>query len=443
MILPLINISRYAFFCSEQVELLPNNHYHSKGLELRGRILDRNNRVLASSEGCERVYPFGECFEPVLGYANLQYDEDGLEKVLSDRLQGYPVPRNPWQAYLILNKRNRNGDDIVTSLDVDIQREAYNALRGYRGAAVVLDVNTGELLALASRPAYDPNYSSLKANWESLSKDDESPLFNRPLQVLYPPGSTFKVLVMAGALEDRLISVNEIFDCNGSMTIGDYELNCHGSVHGRINLLESLAYSCNVTFANLGQRLHMSGLRRWISCFRLDENFKYVPLASEMHVPEDSNLAAEAVTAIGQADTMVSPLHMARLAATIARGGEDIEPTLILRQLRGNKVVWRGDKDRKRHKVVSSVTAAAVARAMRLTVTGGTASACNGGTYSMAGKTGSAENPQGDTHAWFIGYAPVDNPRLAVAVILENAGGGGKHAAPVAKEIIENTLPIY
>lgn len=439
LVLPLVNISRYACLDNEELLRHPRNHYGAAESDLLGSIVDRQGRPLAFMKEGERRYPLGPAAGPLLGYCNPVYGLAGLEAQLSERLQGFSVPRSLNQALLLWDKRDRRGDDLQLTIDSQLQRRAYEALAGRRGAAVLLEVPTGEILAMASRPAYDPNFSALKRDWARLTRDPQAPLVERAGQGMYPPGSVFKPLIMAAALEEGLTNPQAHFDCQGRAQVGNFVLNCHDR-HGMLSLAQALAYSCNVAFADLGMRLGMERIRQWMRTFQMEGRLSAVPGAVTAKLPEASNPSAPAETAIGQADTLVSPLNMARLAAIIARGGLDIEPRLLKAQVReGEEIIWQPPWPQPR-RVLSAQSAQLVAQAMLLTVEEGTGTAAQVAGVQVAGKTGSAENPHGATHAWFIGYAPAQKPRYAVAVILENAGGGGRYAAPCAQKILKAAL---
>ncbi|MGM9997969.1 MAG: peptidoglycan D,D-transpeptidase FtsI family protein [Candidatus Bruticola sp.] len=438
-------MARYGVFDSDGLRNNEHNPANTGNWSLLGRILDRSLSPLAFNKDGVRRYPLGEKAANVTGYANPKYSRVGLESALADRLQGFSVPRSPSEAIMLAKKKDRCGDDVVTSIDSKLQVASYDALAGYKGAAVVLDVRNGDILAMASRPSYDPNFSSLDSNWQAINTDNEdAPLFDRAKQGSYPPGSVIKPLVMAAAIEEGVAQWNYTFYCEGGVMFGDFYLKCTGN-HGQITLRNSLVYSCNATFGELGMRLGMSRLCNWMHKFKLDCPMPMVPGAVPAVLPKLTSPSAPAEAAIGQADTLVSPLHMARVAAIIARDGADIEPRLLRGQIRsdndGYRTVWQCPEG-KREQVVPQETAALVKLAMVGVVEEGTGRAAQIPGITIAGKTGSAENPHGETHAWFIGFAPVDEPRVCVAVVLENAGGGGAYAAPVAGTILQEALRI-
>lgn len=433
---PVVNLTRFQVLEADDLAKRPDNSRRLEDLSLRGRILDRGGEALALTKGRQRVYPLGEVTGPLLGYLTSRLGSAGLEQMLEKRILGRPIPRTPAEALRQLDQGSRKGDDVVLTLDRALQKSAYALLEGHRGAAVVLDVETGEILAAASRPSFDP--AQLEKQWDRLRVDKAAPLVERVTQGLYPPGSTFKIVTMAGGLADGKTQMSETFLCTGSMDAGHFILN-DNAVHGSVSLEQAFVVSCNVTFGTLGSRLGKQGLRTWMEAFGLLDPLPLVPGASPARPPESDAPSVGAEAAIGQADLLVSPLGMARVAATIARGGYDLPPRLVKAQVRGGKTVWQPEAPES-----VQVLAPEVVRALQASMVGVVARGTGRGAavpgVQVAGKTGTAENPHGAPHAWFVGYAPADNPKVAVAVILENTGGGGAFAAPVASRLLEAAL---
>ncbi len=454
LLLPLINVVRYAIFDADNLSSHKNHPNYNDNWKLMGCILDRNLSPLAFSKAdykaenkgmMPRSYPLGECAANVIGYNCSEYSSVGLEDDLADKIRAFNVPRTPWEAVRLWNKPDRSGDDVVTTLDVSLQTKIFNYMVGYRGAAVVIDIKNGDILAMVSLPSYDPNNLRAEGYWEKINRDNDAAcLLDRAKQGYYPPGSVFKPLIMAACLEEGLARWNETFHCDRGFWAGNYFISCLGD-HGDITLNEALTYSCNAAFGRLGMAMQMPKIRAWMKKFKLDQKMAFVPGAVPARLPESDTVSAPAEAAIGQADTLVSPLHMARIAAVIARDGIDIEPRLLRGQIRtsakGMYTVWKCPEG-KSERIISADTASLVALSMRNVVREGTGMAAQIPEVPVAGKTGSAENPHGATHAWFIGYAPAGRPHYAVSVIVENRGGGGVVAAPVAKYILEEALKL-
>lgn len=433
---PVVNLTRFQVLEADRLARRPDNSRRLEDLSLRGRLLDRAGEPLALTKNRERVYPLGEVTGPLLGYLTGRLGSAGLEAALEERTLGRPVPRTPAEAFRQMTRGDRKGDDVVLTLERSLQETAYGLLEGYRGAAVVLDVPTGEILAVASRPSFDP--ARLEADWDKLRVDPSAPLVERGTQGLYPPGSTFKILVMAGALADGKTRMDEGFTCTGSMDAGNFILQ-DNATHGYVTLEQALVVSCNVTFGTVGLRLGAEGIRKWMEACGLLEPSPLVPGAAEARPPLGKAPSVAAEAGIGQADLLLSPLAMARVTAALARGGVDLEPRLVKAQTRGGKVTWQPEAAEPR-RVLPPEVAEAVRGAMGLVVERGTGRAAAVPGVAVAGKTGTAENPHGEPHAWFVGYAPARDPQVAVAVILENAGGGGAFAAPVASRLVEEAL---
>jgi len=433
---PVVNLTRLQVLRSEELFSRPDNTRTLEDLSLRGSLLDRAGQPLAQSQEGRRTYPLGPLTGPLLGYMTGRLGSAGLEASLEARTAGYAVPRTPMQAWSLVARGERRGDDVVLTLHRDLQKLAWDLLEGSRGAVLVLDIPTGEILAVASRPSFDP--ANLEADWERLRVDPSAPLIERGTQGLYPPGSTFKILTMAGALADGRTRADELFACTGSMDAGNFILH-DNATHGQVRLEEALVVSCNVTFATLGQRLGVGGLRRWMEEFGLMEALPLVPNAAEARPVHSGAPSAAAEAGIGQADLLVSPLAMARVTATVARGGIDLEPRLLRAQTRRGQVTWRPAPPRSR-RVLSQAVAEEVRQAMAAVVARGTGGAAALPGVAVAGKTGTAENPHGAPHAWFVGFAPASQPEVAVAILLENAGGGGAHAAPLASRLFQAAL---
>ncbi|WP_066638737.1 peptidoglycan D,D-transpeptidase FtsI family protein [Desulfolucanica intricata] len=411
--------------------------YFEKSIH-RGGIYDRSGEVLAYSEkegSRKRVYPKGAFTAPVIGFISERYGRSGIESAADRYLLGITTGGRFDKFISRISNKDLKGYDLVLTLDASIQELAMNLLGQRKGAVVVLNPQNGDVLALASSPTFDP--SQIDAQWSNLSKNPDSPLLNRATQGAYPPGSTFKIITEAAALTDSSEVAGRDFNCPGYLSINGFKLK-DNAVHGRIDLTEALAVSCNTTFAELGLTLGDKKLVNGAKAFGFgqDPGLEIPVRVSTISSGKELAGAKLAATAIGQGEVLASPLQMALAAAAVANNGIIMKPHLIseVRDGAGN-VIYRY-KTGEWLNAVTRPVAEEIKRGMEEAVTAGTAkkAAING--IRVAGKTGSAENPNGPTHAWFIGFAPVENPKLAVAVIVENAGSGGNVAAPVARDII-------
>lgn len=346
----------------------------------------------------------------------------------------------------------RRGRNIWLTLDVEVQRAAEEALGDRPGAVVALDPETGDVLAMASHPRYDPNLFSRTVPsrlWRRLS-GPARPLQNRAISCLYEPGSVFKIITAAAALEGGDVSLHETFHCSGAFRLGGWQMRCwKRDGHGTVDFLRGFGQSCNVMFATLGRRVGPDALAAMARRFGLGQRTGVdLPEEAEGLVPTPGwkrrvrkqpwYPGDTPQMAIGQAQTLVTPLQVAREAAAVANGGYLVTPRVIAR-IEGEDA--KAGLPPKRSLHLSVDTLAALRAGMEAVVAeGGTAHRVWSADYGIAGKTGTAQNPRGKPHAWFAGYAPTDRPRLAVAVIVENAGGGAAVAAPIARHVFDALL---
>lgn len=405
----------------------------------RGSIIDDKGNVLAEtgSDG-QRHYPYGEVMAPVTGYNGDKIGSAGIEAHANRELLGLTADMGRLGPISQLLQADR-GNDVHLTIDADVQQAAYKALQGRKGAIVVLDANTGGVIAMVSQPSYDPN--NIETEWKALSQAESSPLLNRAVQGLYPPGSTIKPLIADEALSTGTVTESDTFDCTGALDVGGGQTikDSSGEVHGRLNIREAIAESCNYTFGTIGMRLGDEKLKDAFHRFGFDREIGGDVLMTKSHLPEFGKLGRgdQAQTAIGQSSLLVTPMHMALLAAAFANGGTIMKPYLI------DKVVTPGGMTIATTSPTTWLTATTPDMAARIEsymagVTDhgtGTAARVNG--ITVVGKTGTAENSSGKEHAWFIGSAEVGGRRAAFAIIVENGGSGGRVAAPIARRIIE------
>ncbi|GAC1441556.1 MAG: penicillin-binding protein 2 [Vulcanimicrobiaceae bacterium] len=412
----------------------------------RGAIVARDGTVLARSTARGRVYPLGRNLAHVLGYASARYGTTGLEDAFDRDLSARPVASDPFaQIRALLGSAAPApaipGATVVTTIDPRVQATLYTALSAYpRAAGIALDPRTGAVLALASVPSYDP--ASIDADFATLVRDPRSPLLDRSVDGLYPPGSTFKIFTAAAALEAGVISPSSTFEDPGSLVIGKFTVEDNErEVTGTQDLAGAFALSSNVDFAQIAARL---GVERWyaaVARWRLGERVAFALPTVRDRIPTRDSVSPSVLAQLsfGQADLLVTPLRMALVGATIASGGTTPAP-YIVRALRrsGHDVVVASTRS-----LTSPITpqvAAQVRDLMVATVRRGTGTAAALPNVVVAGKTGTATNPAGRSHAWFVAFAPAEQPRIAVAIVVENAGYGGTIAAPIARKVIATAL---
>ncbi|MFZ5649431.1 MAG: peptidoglycan D,D-transpeptidase FtsI family protein [Bacillota bacterium] len=442
---------------------------------VRGTIYDRNGKVLAEDKVVsgvkKRVYPRGSETAHLLGFVSQQYGRTGLESALDGHLLAMDDAGRVQAAIDRMLGRQVYGYNVTLTVDAGLQRLALNMLGGRSGAVVALDPRTGAVLAMVSTPSFDPNTIDEVVRTESAVKDgktvqtrvtrydilktqtDSAPLLNRAARGLYPPGSTFKIITGAAALEGQ--RAGKTTDCKGNITVDGFVLKDNG-VHGQVDFAGAVAESCNSYFGELGLELGQDRIKKTARSFGFDIieydektgviKGSYPVVSGEISyspgtLPGNKMSAAElSSTAIGQGRTQVTPLQMALVAAGIANRGVIMRPYVIEEVTRRSGSVSRKAAPVELNTAVSRETAGALAASMEEAVRRGTASGAALRGIKVAGKTGSAQNPHGQTHAWFMGFAPAEDPRIAVAVIVENSGSGGHVSTPVAREIIREYL---
>ncbi len=441
----------FVYFMAVKSEDFINSPYNARLASLsnsviRGEIQASDGTVLGSTQVAEdgtetRVYPYGRTFAHVLGYSSngmAGVELDANFNLLRSHIFFLEKFANELQG------KKSQGDNVITTLDLGLQQAAYDGLGNYDGAVVVLEPSTGKVLAMVSKPDYDPN--SIALNWSSYTAEDstDTVLLNRATQGLYPPGSTFKMVTLLEYLQENPDYNNYSFQCNGAYSNGSSEIHCYnGSVHGTENIYQAFGNSCNSAFANIGLSLDANRMNKL--CEQLLFN-KTLPTAfsntkaSSFKLNGESNSNLVMQTAIGQGETLVTPLHMAMLAGTIANNGQLMKPYVIdhTSNAAGDQV--KAFSASSAGKLMSEQDASLMQEFMRYVVTDGTGKALKSDVYTAYGKTGTAEynSNKDDNHSWFVGYANDANGReIAVAVIMEGAGSGSKHAVPLAKSIFD------
>jgi len=412
----------------------------------RGAIVARDGTVLAQSSAHGRIYPLGRAFAHALGYASPRYGTSGLESIFNADLAPRPVGNDPVvQFEQLLHVRAPGpalrGATVITTIDPALEETLYGALAAYpRAAGIVLDPRTGEVLALASVPSFNP--AGIDAEFASLLNDPGSPLLDRALDGLYPPGSTFKIFTAATALSDGVATMQSTYDDPGYYAIGDFTVHDdEGEATGVRDLTGAFAASSNVDFAQIALGI---GTARWYAAARkwgIGEPMGFTLPVERDRLPRHADMTPGVLAQLGfgQADLLVTPLRMATIAATIAAGGTTPRPYLVRAVRRDGHDMAVASPSVLRTPISGAV--AAEMRGMMVTAVAagtGTSAALPG--VQVAGKTGTATNPAGRSHSWFVAFAPAGAPRAAVAIIVENAGYGAAVAAPIAKRVLAAAL---
>ena len=408
---------------------------------VRGRILDNDGDVLAetiiSEDGTEtRNYPYGDVFAHVVGYDSM--GKSGLESTENFDL----LTSNAFFLERLAKefKEEKNiGDNIITTLDRELQQAAYDALGSYKGAVIVMEASTGKVLAMVSKPTFDPN--EVAEDWDWLSTDENSTLLNRAMQGAYAPGSVFKVVTTLEYMRENAAYTDYSYECVGEITEGATTIHCaNNRVHGTEDLGLSLAYSCNASYSNMGLSLKISPYRK--TAEELLFNSKLPALLpftqSKFQLTKDSPDSEIMMTAIGQGKTQVSPYHVTLISAAIANGGTLMKPYLVDRVENHTGSEIEKNLPEKYGKLMTSDEAAQLKHYMAGVVQSGTGAALGGENYTVAGKTGTAEysSDKEKSHSWFTGFTNIDNPELVITAVVESADNSGMSAVTVAKKVL-------
>ena len=413
---------------------------------IRGDIVSSDGTVLAETlvdeNGNEtRYYPMGRIFSHAVGTSEI--NQSGIE--LSENFYMLQSNGNPiLNALQDIRGEKNQGDRVVTTLNAQLQEVAYNALGYNNGAVIAIEPATGRVLAMVSKPDYDPN--TLVDDYEYIvSEESNDSLLNKTTFGLFVPGSIFKTLTSLAYIRSGTDYNNYHYVCEGQINLGgDEYITCFDQiVHGEENFLDSYAYSCNASFGNIGLSLPDNLLKD--TCESLFFN-KELPTEIP-HTKSTFSLAADdsdwqtAATAIGQGHTQVTPLQMVMIAASIANGGNMMQPYMV------DAVETAGGGHRVKKylpesygQVLTTQEADLLGQLMEAVVDYGTATSLSGYGYSVAGKTGTGEVSGRGDNSWFIGYAPVEQPQIAICVLVENDEGYYESALPVANAVLQAYL---
>ena len=414
---------------------------HQRRWVKRGGILDIRGEVIADSveepHGFRRVYLGTTGLAPTMGYYSQRYGTAGVEKTFDRILMGqeYPGTSALGRAKHALSERT-HGYNLITTVDLAFQKTVEQILGHSPGAAIVMEVKTGRILAVASTPGFMPN--DIDDHWQEISTNSGSPLYNRAFAGFYPPGSTFKLVVLAAGLSSGAANLQSMFNDTGTTKVQGYKITNAGNRQwGQISLLDALVISSNVVFVELGRKVGPKSLLEMADGFGIGRQPPLVAdniRAGKLPGGNISDLQL-AQMCIGQYGLITTPLQLTILAQTIANDGLMMQPMLIDAVQDGKSGVRWNNAPQPLRQVVTAQVAREMREAMVAVVDRGTGQQAALAEIKVAGKTGSAENPQGPAHAWFVGMAPSLQPEICLAVIVENSGSGGSVAAPLAREI--------
>ena len=447
------------------------------------------------NEGLSRSYPYSDIYAHVLGYVGPVSEQDktdnplymvpgfkigksGLEKYFDERLRGksgtIKLEVNAYGRVMKEIERDAGvqGENITTTLDSRLQKVAYDAFGDNSGAAVVLNVNTGEILALVSTPSFNPNLFTngiSYRHWNELLNNERTPLINKAVSGQYSPGSTFKVVVALAALESGVININTKFYCNGGMDIGNIRFHCwKHSGHGALNVVEALKYSCDIFFYEAAMRVGIDKIQKMALKLGMNsplnigldnEKGGNIPSKAWKYAKYGTNWTQgdSANSGIGQGYVLVTPLQLATMLARVVNGGYAVQPTFIKPS--------KSELDKIKRLDISARNIEIIKQGMFEVVNGvgGTAGRAkfNINGAKMGGKTGTTQvrrismkeragGIRSDeslpwnlrNHALFIGFTPIENPQYAVAVVVEHGSSGSGVAAPIASKILQEALRL-
>lgn len=444
----IIYLSYFTIYESENLIQSSYNRrlWEQEARVIRGTIYDRNGKPLAESvvegETKSRIYSGGKAFGPLIGYTDRKLGRAGLEDILNAELLGISEK----DAMVLLRQKilgvSEKGNDVYITIDMDLQKTAYELFYGKKGACVALDPRTGEILALVSSPGYDS--AKITKDWDKISQDKSGPLLNRATQGLYPPGSSFKVVTAAAALTSNPDIDKKVYYTPGYVkvkgkVIRDYE----GFQPGNYDLKNAFRKSSNTVFIKIGQEIGKDIFFSTAEGFGFNKEEKFDIPVAKSNLPPPPVVGGEVELAsdfIGQGRILVTPFQMARTVSIIANGGQEVKPYLIKKSVSPLGKVKLYNQSKPTQQIIDRAVAEKINSFMVDVVQNGTGYPARIRGVNVAGKTGSAENPHGKAHAWFIGFAPAEDPKIAVAVIVENAGGGGSNAGPIARDVIMQYL---
>lgn len=426
----------------------------------RGSILIDGTPIVSSVEvdawySYMRTYQDGRLYAPITGYFSFNQGSSGIEAAENQVLAGSSDSQFFDQIWSIITGNPRAGASVELTIDPKLQQAAYDALGNRKGAIVVMEPGTGNILAMVSKPSYDPNELSVPnasdviAKYEELEADKNKPLINRAINGdLYHPGSVFKLLMLTAALENGYSTQTKMpnprsFKLPGTNVTITNANNGTCTGEDEVTLYDALRLSCNIPFAELGIELGADTIMETAEKYGFGEDLNIPLHVTPSIFPEGMDDAQLAMASFGQFDVRVTPLQIAMISATIANNGKLMKPQLIDSVISPDLKVLEDPEPELLSEPMSESTAAQIRSAMIAAVKNGVAGSAQISGVDVAGKTGTAENGEGQPFTlWFTGFAPAENPKAVVAVVVEDTGGGTSSgiAAPIGKLVMEAVI---
>ncbi len=439
-------IIRFELVDSKQVI---NNSYNKRANLLeetiqRGMILGSGGEILAKSEedsagNMVRVYPYGSLFSHTVG--RYEKSKTGLENSMSFTLLTSSI-NGLEKAWNGLNGQKSKGDNIKTTLDVNLTEVVNDALGNYKGAVVVMEPSTGRILSMVSKPDYNPN--TVSKDWDKIIslEDKDSVLINRATQSTYPPGSIFKIITTLAYIRDHADYESFSYDCHGRFQTDRKDVECYkGKRHGKLDLNSAFAKSCNGAFAKMLSETSYDTFMSTAKQLLFNTSFDKLSIpvkGSKVTYNKTDDLWMTAQTAIGQGETTTNPMHMAMIVSAIANDGKLMNPYMVDEVLNADQETIKTFLPSTYTTLMTSKEAEILSGLMESVVTSGTATSLKNKKYTVAGKTGTAEKSGEEPYVWFVGYSSTDEKAdIAVSVCIEEGGSSTEVAVPIAKKIFK------
>lgn len=411
---------------------------------VRGDILDANNYVLATtvtdSEGTEkRLYPYGNMFAHVVGINS--HGKSGLESLCNYSLLKAESTILDDLA-MDLSGEKLQGNNVVTTLDANIQKMVYNIMGDYTGAVILMDARTGGILSMVSKPDFDPNMAVEDYDKWAAYDSKNSVLLNRATHGSYPPGSTFKMIILLEFLREHSFDGEFNYVCQGTNYVKNYKLSCYNNrVHGSEDLLHSFANSCNAAFATIGCEIDIRRLKALAGdvLFNTDYEFELGHNQSKFTLDENATSSEIIATSIGQGKTSVTPLHNLIMVSAVANGGVAPVPYVVDKIVNSQGKVISQHEDKYYDRFFSQEEATELEKYLLAVTTIGTADQLHNTPYPVYGKTGSAQfDNSANHHSLFMGYAEIGDRKIAISVVIEGGRDKFTVAADIARQIFDN-----